>query len=168
MSPPLSYPTDFTDAVNRVLEDEGSYVNNSSDPGGETKFGISKRDHPGLDIQKLTRDQAIEIFYREWWLRFRFSELRSDLSAKVFNIAILVGAKEAIEFLQRAVRAYGLHIAEDGMLGHGTLAAVNTCSNPQAILAAFRSEAAGYFRQLAALEGRDEQFLTGWLNRAYE
>ena len=33
----------FEKAVERVLENEGGYVNHPSDPGGETKFGISKR-----------------------------------------------------------------------------------------------------------------------------
>ena len=37
----------------------------------------------------------------------------------------------------------------------------------EALMAALRSEAAGYYRILAALDHRDEQFIRGWLNRAY-
>ena len=38
------YDSIFIEAVARVLADEGGYVNNPSDPGGETNFGISKRE----------------------------------------------------------------------------------------------------------------------------
>jgi len=39
---------------------------------------------------------------------------------------------------------------------------------PAALMAALRSEAAGYYRALAARDGRNDEFLRGWLNRAYE
>ena len=39
---------DFATAVAFVLQHEGGYVHNPADPGGETKFGISKRAHPDL------------------------------------------------------------------------------------------------------------------------
>ena len=32
----------FSTIIKMVLEHEGGYVNHSSDPGGETKYGISK------------------------------------------------------------------------------------------------------------------------------
>ena len=34
---------DFNTAFERVVGTEGGYVNDPRDPGGETKFGISKR-----------------------------------------------------------------------------------------------------------------------------
>lgn len=59
----------FLAAVNAVLgpNEEGGYVNDPNDPGGETKFGISKRAHPTVDIANLTRDGAIEIYWTEYW-----------------------------------------------------------------------------------------------------
>ena len=41
-----NYPPAFERAVARVLSDEGGYVDNPADPGGETNFGISKREYP--------------------------------------------------------------------------------------------------------------------------
>src|SRR5690606_28008981 len=54
----------FRRAVEVVLKHEGGYVNNPSDPGGETKYGISKRSYPELDIANLTQEDAIAIYYR--------------------------------------------------------------------------------------------------------
>ena len=46
----------FDTLISRVLSHEGDYVNDPSDPGGETKFGIAKRSYPHVDIRNLTRD----------------------------------------------------------------------------------------------------------------
>ena len=58
----------FDILVKKVLKHEGGYVNDPSDPGGETKYGISKRAFPDLDIKNLTEEQAILIYYDEYWL----------------------------------------------------------------------------------------------------
>ncbi len=58
--------SDFQIAVNLVLNHEGGYVNNPSDPGGETNFGIAKRWHPDLDIRNLTKDQASVIYQQQY------------------------------------------------------------------------------------------------------
>jgi len=45
----------------------GGYTNDPVDPGGETKWGISKRANPDVDIKNLTRDQAVEIYKKRYW-----------------------------------------------------------------------------------------------------
>jgi lysozyme family protein len=39
----------FEDAFKVLIGHEGGYVNDPKDPGGETKYGISKRANPGED-----------------------------------------------------------------------------------------------------------------------
>src|SRR5207244_1797640 len=102
-----NYPPAFERAVARVLGDEGGYADNPSDPGGETKFGISKREYPQLDIAALTRADAIAIYYRDWWQRYRYSELPGPIAAKVFDLAVNIGPAHAVRCLQRALRACG-------------------------------------------------------------
>src|SRR5215472_10215331 len=145
------YPPLFLRAVARVLDDEGGYVNNPGDPGGETRFGISKREYPELDIGALTREQAIAIYFRDWWQRYRYGEMPGLLAAKVFDLAVNIGPEHAARCLQRALRACRRRVAEDGALGRATLAAVSAAS-PAALMAPLRSEAAGYYRTLAAVE----------------
>ena len=42
---------EFSLAIPIVLENEGGYVDDPNDPGGETNFGISKRSYPNVDIK---------------------------------------------------------------------------------------------------------------------
>lgn len=171
----VAYPPEFLTAVERVLQDEGGYVNDPYDAGGETKFGISRRQYPNLDIKALTRDDAIAIYFRDYWQRNHLDELPAAIAGKVLNLAVLMGGKGAIMCLQRACRACGQPLADDGVVGQMTLDVAHTLAahNLDALMAALRSEAAGYFRTVAGLErGRrpdhDEPFLKGWLTRAYE
>lgn len=52
---------------NRLLVVEGGYVNDPNDPGGETKYGISKRFYPRVDIKNLTKDDAKKIFVKDYF-----------------------------------------------------------------------------------------------------
>ena len=114
------YDPVFLEAVTRVLADEGGYVCNPADPGGETNFGISKRSYPDVDVKNLTRDQAVDIYWNDWWLKFCFYRLRGDVAIKVFNLAVVMGAPHAVRCLQRALRACGASRTEDGELGTPT------------------------------------------------
>jgi len=42
----------FLKAVEMVLAHEGGYVNDPNDPGGETKYGISKRSYPSTATRR--------------------------------------------------------------------------------------------------------------------
>lgn len=59
--------SNFDEAFALVIGVEGGYTNNPADPGGETKFGISKRRYPDLDIKNLTIDQAKVLYKRDYW-----------------------------------------------------------------------------------------------------
>ena len=52
----------FDEAVEVIIRLEGGYVNDIFDVGGETKFGISKRSYPNLDIPSITEDDAKRIY----------------------------------------------------------------------------------------------------------
>jgi lysozyme family protein len=167
-----NYTPEFLLAVDRVLINEGGYSSNPSDPGGATKFGISARQYPGLNIAALTREAAIKIYWRDWWLKFGFARLPTSAASKTFDLAINMGPIHAIGCLQRALRACGNRVPEDGILGEATAKAAGS-ANPAALIAALRSEAAAYYRINAALSrgkrtNNDKEFLEGWLNRAYE
>ena len=59
----------FDQAFDRLISNEGGYVNNPADPGGETNWGISKRSYPDVDIANLTREGAKAIYLRDFWQR---------------------------------------------------------------------------------------------------
>ena len=165
-SAPAEYPAAFMAAAARVLRDEGAYVNDPQDAGGATKFGISQRQYPQLDVAALTAAQAVAIYYHDWWQRFDYGALPAETGAKLFNLAVNMGPQEAARCLQRALRACGVVVPEDGDLGPVTRAAAAGVATA-ALGAALRSEAAAHYRLVAAQSGSDA-FLRGWLNRAYE
>ncbi len=136
-------------ASTRVIANAGGLASWEGSPGGETRFGITRRDYPKLDIASLTRDGAIAIYFRDFWKAGRFEDLPPTIAIKLFDLAMCMGAAQATACLQRALRAGGNPVLEDGALGNGTVAAARRADGA-ALLAALRSEAAGYYRARAA------------------
>ena len=161
------YSQKFEKAFEYVIQNEGGYVFDKNDPGGETKFGITKKSYPALNIRDLTLEDAKKIYYRDYWIKGRFEEISSDLVAtQVLDFSINLGIRAAVRVLQRALRSVGINVQEDGLMGPQTLFAASN-SEPSCLLAAIKSEAAGYYRQIAAKNPSQQKFLKGWLNRAY-
>lgn len=111
----------FDTYIERILDSEGGYTNPKPDvdPGGETKFGISKRSYPNVDIANLTREQAIEIYRTDFWQRVHGDEIPAGLSFLALDFAVNSGIETAIRKLQLA-----LGVADDGHWGPVTRGAV--------------------------------------------
>lgn len=111
---------DFNTWFKRLMEDEGGYVNDSQDPGGETKYGVSKRAYPNLIISDITLEQAADIAKRDYWDKFSYLQ-DSMLKCLVADTAYNSGAERAEKLLQEA-----LGVGVDGQIGPQTLAALET------------------------------------------
>lgn len=158
----------FEKAIKYVLQNEGGYVFDEDDPGGETNYGISKRSYPNLDIKHLTLKDAKKIYFCDFWHKGRFEEIEDDtVATQVFDLSVNMGIRPAITILQRALRSVGINVLEDGVIGPQTLSAVSN-SEPRSLLAAIKSEAAGYYRMIVCNKPGQAKFLNGWLNRAYK
>jgi lysozyme family protein len=158
----------FERAVEVVLKHEGGYVNDPDDPGGETKFGISKRSYPDLDIRNLTEEQARAIYRKDWWDEHGYHRIENaDIAAKLLDLAVHVGPWRAHKMLQRAVNASGGHVEVDGWLGPNTVDAVNRHPVPGLILAQLRLQAVRHYADLAQHAAR-RKFLLGWVRRALD
>ena len=59
----------FETAVDFILSVEAGLVNDPSDPGGLTKFGISQRAYPDVNIRDLTLDGAKTLYRKDYWNR---------------------------------------------------------------------------------------------------
>ena len=106
----------------------GGYVNNPDDPGGETKYGISKRAYPDVNIAALTEDDAKAIYQRDYWDAHQCDTMPWAVGWVLFDCAVNHGAHTAIKWLQGA-----LSLPADGVLGSHTLAAVASVSQPVAV-----------------------------------
>jgi hypothetical protein len=92
---------EFARCLPFIFESEGDYVNDPKDPGGETKYGISKKAWPNLDIKNLTKEEAAVIYYKHYWL-FVADQLPWPLNLCVFDTAVNQGTKKARQFLKEA------------------------------------------------------------------
>ena len=145
----------FEQAVAMVLRHEGGYVNDPKDPGGETRFGISKRAYPDVDILRLTEDEAKAIYKRDYWDKLRTDEIPEPLAICLFDTAVNMGRDKAIRLLQRACG-----VAQDGVMGGNTIAAANRLSD--AVVRFSTERAIAY----TGIRGFDT-FGKGWLRRTF-
>lgn len=175
--------SEFSPAIHRVLSNEGFYSNDKVDPGGATKYGISLRwlksqgligdfDNDGDvdidDIKIMTMDQAIKLYHDAWWNKYGYQRIESQIVAtKVLDISINMGATQAHKCIQRATRSLYRTISDDGVLGNISIRTINGLDTVS-LMAAFRSETAGVYRQIVAIHPEMIKYQNGWLNRAYQ
>ncbi|MEM5789119.1 MAG: glycosyl hydrolase 108 family protein [Syntrophobacteraceae bacterium] len=152
----------FAVAFEKVLVFEGGYVCDPDDSGGETKYGISKRAYPHVDIKSLTLQDAREIYYRDYWQAARCPEIKYfDMAVKLFELAVNAGVARAVRILQEAVVLLGGDLVVDGRIGPRTIQAVNEFRNQKALLCAVKFLQAQHYVLL-----NRPKYLAGWLIRA--
>lgn len=145
----------FRDYIERVLTHEGGYVNDPRDPGGETKWGIAKRSYPQLDINSLTREDAIAIYERDFWQRVQGDRLPGSFVFQALDAAVNHGIGNAVRWLQRAAG-----VADDGIIGPVTLAAVARQEAADLVLN-FNAERLEFYAKLQNFDA----FGRGWTRR---
>lgn len=126
----------FRKALQFTLKWEGGYVNDPDDPGGETKWGISKRAYPNLDIKNLTPEAAASIYAKDYWDRCSCDSLSYPLCVAVFDSAVQHGCGRAISWLKGATDV-GTYLLARKL----------------------------FYINLVKQNPRDQKFLGGWLNR---
>jgi lysozyme family protein len=145
----------FERAFAVLINHEGGYVNHRSDPGGETKFGISKRAYPGEDIAGMTIERAREIYARDYWGPAGCDAMPDAAKLQVFDAAVNSGVGAAIRMVQRAVG-----VTVDGVLGPHTLQAIGSMPAPR-FIARFNAHRLEYLAGLPTWPA----FGRGWARR---
>ncbi len=158
---------DFDTAFNRLIGHEAGFSDDPRDPGNwtggrcgigllkGTKYGIAANTYPDLDIENLSIDQAKAIYYRDWWQRLGADEMDGAIVFQVWDFAVNAGMGSARRALQRAVG-----VADDGMIGPRTLAAVNGMSVTDVIMR-FNAQRLRYYTSLS----KWGTYGKGWTNR---
>jgi len=163
----------FEQVVERILKHEGGYVNDVDDTGGTTKYGISQKSFPDIDIDNLTVDEAREIYRREYWDRSICEELPIRLASNYFDAIVNCGFSNAGEILQRAINRRLLSeeagrdfIAVDGIVGPITTRWARFYGRSLGDL--FTIERIRYYVEIADRRPANRKFLRGWLKRTLD
>lgn len=151
----------FEEAVEIVLKHEGGYVNDPKDPGGETKYGISKRAFPMIDIKALTVENAKELYRVNYWNKINGDQLTNQmLAANIFDFAVNAGIVQSVKTIQRV-----LNIQADGICGKDTIAAINNFPNPKILNEQFAVKRFEYYKEIIQKNPGLSVFLKGWKAR---
>lgn len=117
--------------------EDGGYTNDPTDPGGETKYGISKRAHPNEDIKNLTPERALEIYQKEYWAPIGGDNMPVPYCVVAFDSAVNCGVSRTLGWIR------------------------TTKGNWKDLITIRKS----YYIDLAAKKPTLRKYLKGWLNR---
>ena len=145
----------FERAFERTLGHEGGHVNDPRDPGGETKYGISQRAYPNLDIANLTIEDCKQLYQRDYWRPIRGDELPEEVAMALFDAAVNHGVRTAVRMMQRAVG-----VRDDGIIGPRTIEAAHLIE-PARFVARFLGDRLMFYADLQTWP----TFGRGWARR---
>jgi len=153
----------FDHAAGFVLQHEGGFAQHPRDPGGATKFGVTRETLSRArgqaasveDVRRLTEPEALSIYRQLYWDPVRGDELPPGLDLATFDLAVNSGPGRAVRMLQGA-----LGVGADGIVGPVTLAAAWDADREEAIRRLTRSRL-GFLSRLATWP----VFGRGWRRR---
>ena len=184
---------EFNQAIPFTLRHEGGLVNDKADKGGITKYGISMvylrsllahkpqllskfsltsthQIKPSVIIN-MTKQQAIQIYYDQWWKKYHYGSINKPcIATKAFDYSVNMGASRAIKLLQIACRnkAGSPSVAVNGNLDNATVQYINSLNSAQTkqLLFAFNGAVGNHYRDIVKHHPASSKFLSGWLRRA--
>lgn len=150
--------SDFFDAAADLVLDriEKQDSDDPNDPGGLTRFGIALREHPELTRERLlamTRGDAVAFYRANYWDNHRCGEMPWRWALGVFDGEVNQGG--VVKFAQEA-----LHVSADGVVGVGTLAAMQLEGADECFRAFLAARLVAYSRDRDA-----DLYESGWFAR---
>lgn len=164
--------------IDATIKAEGGYVNDPTDRGGATKYGITQavaraNGYSG-DMRDLPLQTARDIYKREYAVKPGFTDFPSEIAAELFDTGVNMGTAKATQFLQRAVNALsGAGITVDGKMGPATRNAVKTylASRSNAVdilLKALNGLQCVRYIEIVEANPSQRKFINGWIANRVE
>ena len=151
----------YQTCLDLVLKSEGGWVNNPSDPGGETNLGVTKRvweeyvGHPVESLKKLTKEDVAPLYEQKYWRPCYGEVLPRGLDLLSFSMGVNAGTGRSVKLLQSS-----LGCVPDGVIGPATRGLISN-SNSATLIAKFSESRREYYRSLKNFP----IFGKGWLSR---
>lgn len=122
--------SNFDSAFGIIVGIEGGYNLDPKDPGGETKYGVSKRRYPNEDIKNLTLDRARFLYQRDFWGAHKCDGMPWEQALLVFDTAVnggpadrwhgLYAGLQATDFIEKFQAEHALYLASlPGWINYG-------------------------------------------------
>jgi len=163
--------TNFIKSFEEIIGIEGGYVNDPKDKGGETKYGISKRSYPHLDIKNLTLNEAEYIYYNDYWFALKLDYLDNyNIQSELFDTAVNMGVYKAQTILQEALNLMNRNgknfkdLVVDGAIGNKTIKAYNKVDKDILLKVLNGLQFMNYVR-ICKKDKTQERFFNGWMKR---
>ena len=168
----------YSEIYKIIALNEGGYVNDPDDSGGETYAGISRKHHPEWigwhSLDKISDkkfnekyshlNSVVAIFYQKnYWNKIngnKLNKINSFLALHVFDMAVNAGISRASKMLQKMIGA-----KEDGVIGSKTLKKLieHNCYRSEILEDLYISLRKNYYHSIA--KGKNIKFLNGWIKR---
>ncbi len=157
-----------------LLRFEGGYVDDPTDPGGETNKGVTMAtfrrcshqllgiDPTSENLRALTDAQAGIIYRDHYWNKISGDDFQMQELANIVCDFYVNAGTHATILLQRILNGMGAHVVEDGSIGPASMQALNSLDQ----LTVYRQYKQGRIKYYESLSQKFPQFLQGWLKRA--
>jgi lysozyme family protein len=148
-------------AIVRLIKIEGGLVK-LPDGAGLTKYGITEKTYPDLDIEDLTIEQATRIYKLDWWDKMNLDKIgNQEIAEQLLNHAVNSGIKPAVKVLQKM-----LNVSPDGIVGAVTIDAINKHTNDHLFVCNYKLEIIRWYKNLAR-KPKNKNFLYLWVSRIF-
>ncbi|MDH4163339.1 MAG: hypothetical protein OEW15_11720 [Nitrospirota bacterium] len=156
------------------------YVNDPDDPGGPTKFGITKKTYenffgvcvPDREIELMSPAIAKQIYAAEYWAPLALGCVQNlGFAVAFFDTCVLYGVRTTGLMIQRALSRGGATLKLDGIIGDKSLGFINLAGggSPSAqlqLMKAFQGQIMDRIDAVIVAKPTSEKYRRGWTNRA--
>jgi len=167
--------------IEDVLANEGGYVNDPRDAGGETNYGITiataRANGYSGPMRDLPRATAFDIYRRRYVVAPGYAAIAGmsmPVAAELVDTGVNMGPPVASRFLQRVLNALNdrgdrADLVVDGVAGPATLAELTAflarrgAEGERVLLAALNGLQAARYVELCELRPANRAFAYGWL-----
>lgn len=177
----------FDLAIPVILAHEGTptnfWVDDPVDAGGETVWGISMllirslRLSPrdlGLDqdeftpgcLKTVSKNVCAKIYKLKWWDPMHLGDLDDqNVATKVMDMTVNAGPHNGGLLVQQAAKNLGADLVIDGIVGSGTVAALNSI-DADMLLTELCRVSHDYYAAIIARRPNQAKFAKAWYGRA--
>ena len=153
----------FDIAFKKTMGFEGGYVDDKDDSGGETKYGISKKIFPNLNIRELTLNEAKDIYNKNYWKKIKGDKINDQhVANNIFDCSVNIGVGSCVKIVQIIV-----NVKDDGIIGSITLNAINSLE-PTCLVNMIKLKRIEYYKEICRKKKQNRKFFFGWVKRTLE